>query len=144
MRSPSDALLLAIFVFLRLYTVVAHSSMSRFLRRGISRFPDCSGFSGSVWSMNCMNSLTLRGARLSAAMKSFVCSCSFSYLRFHTLTSRLSVSTLFFKSPISPREATPSLLGKLPDPLVVFISALASSYQSYPRSISTAPAPAAS
>ena len=86
----------------------------------------------------------LAGARLSADLKSFVCSCSFSYLRFHTLTSRLSVSTLFFKSPISPREATPSLLGKLPDPLVVFFSALASSYQSYPRSISTAPAPAAS
>ena len=41
-----------------------------------------------------MNSLTLRGARLSAAMKSFVCSCSFSYFRFHTLTSRMSVSTL--------------------------------------------------
>lgn len=54
----SDALLLAIFVFLRLYTVVAHSSMSRFLRRGISRFPDCSGFSGSVWSMNCMKRRT--------------------------------------------------------------------------------------
>ena len=83
MPGSSDALLLATFVFLRLYTIVAHSSMSRFLRHGISRFPNCSGFSGSAWSMNCMNSLTLRGARLSAAMKSFVCSCSFSYLRFH-------------------------------------------------------------
>ena len=57
--SSYDALLLAIFVFLRLYTVVAHSSMSHILQRGISRFLDCSGFSGSVWSMNCMNSLTL-------------------------------------------------------------------------------------
>lgn len=46
------------FVFLRLYTVVAHSSMSRFLRRGISRLLDCSGFSGSVWSMNCMKRRT--------------------------------------------------------------------------------------
>ena len=99
MRSPSDALLLAIFVFLRLYTVVAHSSMSRFLRRGISRLLDCSGFSGSVWSMNCMNILSRSLCAVEIAItchysftSAFCCSCSHKRINAETVISLSSAS----------------------------------------------------